>query len=445
MSSEASPSRLPVRFYRLLTANVSTNLGDGILTVALPWLASAITRDPLLIAVAALAGRLPWLLFTLPAGVIADRHDRRKLVIGSDVVRALIMLAFALLVLLTTGDDGATEHTALLLGLLYATSLLTGFAEVLRDNTAQTFMPAIVARSQLQTANSRLWGVEMVSNQFIGPPLAGFLIAIGAGLPFLTSAGFYALGAALVLAIRGGFAPRRPDDGQPPALWKDQLAEGWRYLWRDSLLRPLAITLGVLNGAAALGGAIFVLFAQEVLGVGAQGFGLLMTGFAAGAVTGSLLSGRVMAKLPPGTWLTLSIAVMGLGQIVTGLSSSATLVWVASFTVGALVMMWNVITVSLRQTIIPDHLLGRVNSVYRFFGWGTMSIASLLGGALTAMAEPLAGREWALRAPFLVAALLYVVILVYAMPRLTTARIEAAKLAAAEVRGEGSPVTAPDG
>lgn len=430
MSSEASPSRLPPRFYRLLAANVSTNLGDGVLTVALPWLASAVTRDPLLIAVAALAGRLPWLLFTLPAGVIADRYDRRMLVVGSDIARALIMLGFALVVLGTTAGNGSTEHTGLLLGLLYATSLLTGFAEVLRDNTAQTFMPAIVPRAQLQLANGRLWGVETVSNQFIGPPLAGFLIGVIAGLPFLTSAGLYAIGAALVLAIRGGFAPRAPLDGRSSAPWQSQLIEGWRHLWRDDLLRPLAITLGVLNGATAISGAIFVLFAQEVLGVGAQAFGLLMTGFAAGAVTGSLLANRVMARLPPGTWLMLSIAVIGLGQLATGLASSAPLVWVASFTVGALVMVWNIITVSLRQTIIPDRLLGRVNSVYRFFGWGTISIGSLLGGALTVVAEPLVGREWALRTPFLMATVLLVTMLIYAAPRLTTARMEAAKEAA---------------
>lgn len=433
--SDTPPPRLPGAFYRLLGASATTNLADGLLSVALPWLASAITRDPLLIAIAAFGGRLPWLLFTLPAGIIADRVDRRRLVVGSDLARALILLAFGATVLLTTGPDGQAAQPLLLLGLLYATTLLTGFAEVLRDNTAQTFMPSLVARSQLHTANGRLWAVEMTTNQFIGPPLAGFFLGMAAGLPFLTSAGLYALGAALVLAIRGGFAPRTPTGAGGPAPWRAQLAEGWRGLWHSELLRTLALALGALNGAAALGGAIFVLFAQEVIGVGAQGFGLLLTGMAAGSVTGSLLAARAVRLLPQSSWLVIAILVIAAGHAVTGLAATALVVWCASFVSGALIMIWNVITVSLRQTLVPDHMLGRVNSVYRFFGWGTMSIGTLLGGLMVTLAEPLVGREWALRMPFLLAAALSLAVLVYAAPRLTVAKLEAARRAAEEQEG----------
>lgn len=454
MSDTPARAGLPIAFYRLLASSAATNLGDGLRLVALPWLATAVTSDPMLIAVAALVGRLPWLLFSLPAGVISDRFDRRKLLVGSDVAQALTLLAFALVILgqgqaldaAAAGHGPFTGPVALLLGLLYATALLTGLAEVLRDNTAQAFLPSIVPRTELPTANGRLWGVEMVANQFVGPPLAGFLIALSAGLPLFAGAGAYALGALLVMAIPGSFAPRQPAAGSQPAPWQEQVQEGMRYLWRDGLLRTLAVSLGVLNGASAISGAIYVLFAQEALGLDAQGFGLLMTGFAAGTVLGSLMAARIASWLPPGTLLTVSMVVMGLGQLATGLAGSAVFVWVVSLVSGLWVMVWNMITVSLRQTLIPDHLLGRVNSVYRFFGWGTISIGSLLGGVVVGLLDPMTGREWALRWAFLLAALLHVGVLVYAVPRLTTARIEAAKATAAQdADSERGPVTEPQG
>ena len=115
---------------------------------------------------------------------------------------------------------------------------------------------------------------------------------------------------------------------------------------------------------------------------------------------------------------------------VIGLTSSPVVVWLAGVLSGVAIVLWNVITVSLRQRIIPDQLLGRVNSVYRFFGWGTISLGTLLGGVLVSAGEPFLGREWALRMPFLLAGAAYVVLLLLALPRLTTAKIEAAQAAA---------------
>ena len=131
---------------------------------------------------------------------------------------------------------------------------------------------------------------------------------------------------------------------------------------------------------------------------------------------------------------------MAQAGLVVGLTSSATVVWVM-IVLGALTgTLWNVITVSLRQALIPDHLLGRVNSVYRFFGWGMMPLGSLLGGAIVAITEPLAGREWALRAPLLFAAAVNVAVIFYAVPNLNSRRIEEAKqMAVGQESGGDSP------
>ncbi|MDH3292945.1 MAG: MFS transporter, partial [Acidimicrobiia bacterium] len=188
-------------YYKLMAASVISNLGDGVGVIAYPWLASAVTRNPILIAGVAAAQRLPWLLFTLPAGVITDRNDRRRLMVGANAVRAVLTLAVAGAVLLRQGSLPTPDQVAggraaglaadlvestdvLLYAVIVAATLLLGMAEVLYDNSAQTFMPAIVDRSNLEKANGRLWSAEMVANNFVGPPLAGLLLAIAFSLPF---------------------------------------------------------------------------------------------------------------------------------------------------------------------------------------------------------------------------------------------------------------------
>ncbi|HSR15523.1 MAG TPA: MFS transporter, partial [Gemmatimonadales bacterium] len=209
-------TRLGSSYRRLWIASVISNLGDGVGVIAYPWLASAVTRNPLLIALIAVAQRLPWLLFTLPAGVITDRVDRRKIIVGSDVVRAGLTFAVALAVLgnetrlpapadLASGGEVATNLTVY--AVLVVAALLIGMAEVLRDNAAQTFLPALVAPEQLERANGGLWGAEMVANSFAGPPLGSLLLGVGFALPFFFDAGTFAVAAGLVFLITGQFKP----------------------------------------------------------------------------------------------------------------------------------------------------------------------------------------------------------------------------------------------
>ena len=451
--------RLSLNYWKLWIASVTSNLGDGISAIAYPWLASAVTRDPLLIALITVAQRLPWLFFTLPAGVITDRVDRRKLMVAMDVIRAALTVVIAFAVLsaskaLPSPEDLANgvvvaTHFGIYLVLLSA-ALFMGMAEVLRDNSAQTFLPALVKPENLERANGNLWGAEMVMNSFVGPPLGSLLLAVGFAVPFFVDAGSFAAAAGLVFLITGTFRKPRRTEAQSGAKvnWRGEIKEGFQWLWHHPVLRPMAIILGLLNALGMMVFATFILFAQENLDLGtgllsgvlrpvAEFFGadsvatfvfsLLMMAGAFGGVFGSIFAPRVSKKIGSGPSLYLTMVVGGVTTLVLGLASRWWIAWMM-FAVGTFTsVLWNVITVSFRQTIIPDALLGRVNSVYRFFGWGMMPIGSLLGGAVVAIFTPLVGRSDALRWPFYIVAIAYAVLFVYAAPRLTTAKLESAR------------------
>jgi MFS family permease len=360
-----------------------------------------------------------------------------------DAARFAVIAVFAVVVVasqdglpipeaLAAGDAAPPANAATLLTLLCLAALLIGFAEVVHDNSAQTLIPSVVAKNQLERANGRLWGAETIMNSFVGPPLSGLLLGIAVALPFFVNAGLLAVAAALIFALAGTFTPR---GGVAPGkiAWRAEIGEGFGWLWNHRLLRALAVLLGSMNLLGAMTFAIMVLYAQEILGLfeGWQ-YGAVLTGTAIGAVVGSLVAPRVSERLSAGTSLLVVMVGMGVGFFVIAFVSSATAVWLAGVTTGVMIMLWNVITVSLRQRIIPDHLLGRVNSVYRFFGWGTISLGTLLGGVLVTLGEPVLGREWALRAPFLIAGTVSLALLAYAAPNINTARIEAAEVAAIE-------------
>ena len=439
----ADPRRPLGRPYRtLFAASTISNLGDGIGLIAYPWLASAVTRDPLLVSLIIVAQRLPWLVFSLPAGVIADRFERRRIMVLANAARAVLTAIVAISVL-AIGDrlPGPDEldglETALdtnVLGYLVVltATLLLGIAEVLYDNTAQTIMPSLVDEDQLEKANGRLWSTEQVMNTLLGPALGAALLIATFALPFGVDAVTFALSAFLISRL-----PRRTklvEQDTPPAprsSMKAEIAEGLRWLWKHPLLKPLAITLGLLNALATMTTASFVLFAQEVLRTEPIEFALVETGGAAGGILAGWVAADVSRKLGQGPSLWSTLIVSGITSIAIGLASNWLFVW-GMFAVSMFfAVLWNVITVSLRQTIIPDHLLGRVNSVYRFFAWGMMPFGAILGGVLVAMGEAWSSRSFGLRLPWLVGGVLQIVLLAYAAPRLTTARIEESRVAAA--------------
>lgn len=427
--------KLGSSYWRLWTATAISNLGDGISGVAYPWVASAVTRSPLLIAAAGFASRLPWLIFTLHAGVITDRFDRRKLIVAMDAIRGVLTLIVGAIVLLNKDSlpslNDLTSVTDLetnwpLYITLVITAFLFGLAEVLRDNSAQTLMPSVVEAENLEKANGRMWSAESLTHSFIGPPLGSLLIGVAIYLPFFVDAGSFFVAAALIASISGSFKPIQ-EKPREKINFKSEIKEGFRWLWSHDLLRPMAIILGALNLLGTMVAATFILYTQEVLNTSVFVFAVLGTAGAVGGIAGGLIAPKISVKIGSGPSLWLSLVMGPIGAVIIGTTSAWQVVWVVLLFQSFFSILWNTITVSLRQSIIPSHLLGRVNSVYRFFGWGSIPIGMFLGGGLVTIAQYFVSREMALRAPYFVGAALGVLLFIFAAPRLTTKAIEKAR------------------
>jgi MFS family permease len=374
-------SGLGPEYTKLWTASTVSNLGDGVTMVAGPLLVASLTRDPILVSGIAFAQQLPWLLFSLISGALVDRLDRRWVMWTVDGFRTVLLGFLGLAVLLDFVS----------IPLLYVVFFLMGTAETLFDTASVSILPAVVPPENLEKANGRLFGAQIVSNQLAAPPLGGFLFAVAASVPFILDAGSYAVAAVLVLFMRGKFKAKR-QEGTPPTTMRAEISEGLRWLWGNKLLRTLAISLGIMNLTSTATISIFVLFAQERLGLGSVGYGVLFTSIAVGGVAGSLLAEHLVGWLGAGTTMRMGLLIEAVTAGVIALSREPLVVGAMLALFGFHAIVWNVITISLRQQIIPEHLLGRVNSVYRLLGLGGMSVGALLGGVLA--------RGFGLTAPF---------------------------------------------
>jgi hypothetical protein len=389
---------------RFIAASGLTNLADGVALVVWAWMASLLTRDPLLIALMPVALRLPWFLLALPAGIVTDRVDRRRLVLAMDGVRALAFglaaMATAAALPLPPAPDTGLAAPGLFLVLLIA-ALVVGSAEVFRDNAAQTMLPAIVSEERLERANGRLWSVELVGNALVGPALGAFLIAAVLWLPFALNALAFLLALGLISRIGGAFRP----EPAPKRNWRAELREGWAFLRRSPLLRLLAVVTGAWNLLHQMLLIAMVLHVQENLGLGAPAYGLILAGGALGGIVGGFAAERVIARLGPGRsaqWMTLASAIAFAlvplapnGWVLAGILAAS------EFTG----LIWNTVSVSYRQRAIPDALLGRVNSIYRLLAWGMMPVGLILSGLIVQLAEGSFARSFALILPFVVAAM----------------------------------------
>ena len=422
-------------FWRLWSASAISNLGDGIAAVAYPWLASSVTRSPLLIALIGFASRAPWLIFTLFAGVLSDRFNRKKILIAMDLFRGALTVGVAIAVTFSASrlpDLSALNEISslntdwLLYSILLVASIFFGMAEVLRDNTAQTFMPLVVEKEKLEKANGRLWSAESLTNTFIGPPIGSFLVAIAIFLPFWIDAASFFIAAAVIASISGSFAPA--NEGKSEKInFKAEIRVGFAWLWNHQLFRTLAIVLGCMNFTGALTGATFILFAQEVLNTNVQVFAILGTAGAIGGLLGSTFGPRLSEKLGSGPALRLALISAPLFNLSIAFTSSWQLLWVLTVFEMFIAVLWNLITVSLRQSTIPTELFGRVNSVYRFFAWGSIPLGVLAGGVIVKVATEFISRESALRLNYLVGSAIGLLIFLSASHLLTTAKIEAVK------------------
>ena len=402
------------RNYRLLlSSSAVTELCDGVAAVAMPWLATLLTRDPLMISIVALAEYLPWCLFTLPAGVWTDRADRRRLMIWADCGRLGLMCCVVAMALSIPASSAPSSNRTELVAALAAVAFLLGTAAVVRGNAAQTLLPSIVGREDLERANGQMWGAEQALGRFVGLPLAGALIAAGIVMPFAFNAVTLALVIGIVWLIV--LPVRRPSEHK--RFWP-ALLEGLGWMRRNPAILRLAIMLGAINAVSVGGLTILVLYAQEVLHLSAAGYGILLACGAAGGVLGGIVAPDIVRRLGMRASLILALFTFILLHLLFGLFSSVMFAGLALFLEAAGGMLWNVVTVSYRQRMIPDYLLGRVNSVYRFFGQGTTPFGALGAGALVSLLQPAIGRSAALHGPYLLGAVVCGSLLAYGLMRL---------------------------
>jgi MFS family permease len=424
--------KLGKKYWKLWSASLISNLGDGISSVAYPWLASATTRSPLLIALVGFASRAPWLIFTLFAGVLSDRFNKKKILVLMDTCRGFITVGVAIVVTITASSLPKLDELSLqtnmpthwsLYIMLVVSAVLFGMAEVLRDNTAQSFMPMVVEKEGLEKANGRMWTAESLSNTFIGPPIGSLLVAVAIFLPFWIDATTFFVAAGVIASISGSFAP--PAEKTSEKLnFKADIKEGFTWLWNHAFFRKLAIILGIMNFTGSIVGATFILFAQEILHTSVRVFAILGTAGAIGGLLGSSFGDRVSKKLGSGPSLRLALISAPIMNGVIAFTTHWQVLWIMTALEMFTAVLWNLITVSLRQSTIPADLIGRVNSVYRFFAWGPIPLGVLAGGLLVTVAQSFTSRELALRLTYFVAALIGAALFLYAAPWMTSERIE---------------------
>ncbi|GGQ36245.1 MFS transporter [Streptosporangium pseudovulgare] len=398
MTQRETEPRLSKDYWRLWWATGINSVGDGAFTAAVPLLAVTVTRDPRLVSIVSAATYLPWLLLSLPAGALVDRHDRVALMWRAQAIQALIVAVIAVL----------TAFGQISIPVLAITAFGLGACTVVFANAAQAVLPDIVAEPLLHKANGHQQVITTVGMQFAGPPVGSLLFAVAVALPFGADAASFALSAALLATLR---RRRRERIEHPPM--RTAIADGLRWLARHRLLRTLAILLGVNTFCFQLGNVSLVLLATQTLRLDAPGYGLLLAGAAIGGLLGGLVSARLVQRMGELSALLAALITNVVIFIGIGLSPNVIVLGALLAVNGFVTTLWNIVTVSLRQRIVPSELLGRVNSVYRMLGWGLIPLGALAGG--------LVAHLFGLRAPYPVAGVLRGIALLVAMPVLIRA------------------------
>ena len=405
-------NRLPARYWRLWWAGAIDNVGTGALVTALPLLAVTLTTDARLVSTVAAASFVPWLLFALPAGVVVDRYDRIGLMQAAQVAQAVVVTAVAVLVA-TGGLDIVSLTVA---------AFLVGVGQVVFGIASQSVVPEVVERPLLARANSRQHLATTIGQSFIGPPVGSVLFGVAVALPFGLDAAVLVASVLLLTTLRGGARSRSAALPAGRAV-KPKAIEGLRWLAGHRLLRTLAVLLGVNTFCFQLGQVTLVLLATDELGVTAAGYGLLLAVAAIGSLLGGLLTARLVSVFGQIPVLVVALAVNAAAFIVLGLSSDAWTLAALLALSGLATAIWNVVTVTLRQELVPLDLLGRVNSAYRLLGWGLIPLGALAGG--------LVAHEVSIRAGYPIAGTLRALALLISLPLLIRAHR----------KGQGPPST----
>lgn len=386
-STEAPTSR---GLGRLLASTGVSIAGQGMVIAAVPLMAASLTRSPMGVSITVAATYAAWLIAGLPAGALVDRWHRRVTMVVSDLVRAALLGLLALAVM----TDKAS------LWLLIAVVFLVGVAGCFFDPAAQAAIPAVVGRDQqlLAKANGRIWSLDLLGRSLVGPPVGAALFAVAAVLPFAANAVTFAISALLLVGL--GHLGRPAHAQHEQTHLARSVAEGISFLAHHRELRGLTMGMASFNFVYNLGYATLVLFAQERLGLDERGFGVLLAMLAVGGLLAGWLSPRLSGRMSTLRVYAVCLLLQAVAWAAVALIEDVVVAGLALATVGLASMTATVIGAAARQSLSPDHMLGRVSAGTRVVGLGAAGIGAVAGGAIADVGT----LGWPLVAAALVAA-----------------------------------------
>lgn len=374
-----APRRLGTGFRWLLASSWTSNLGDGIALAAGPLLVASQTDDALLVALAALLQHLPRMLFVLLAGALSDRLDRRLLVVGVDLVRALVLVLLSVTIV-----TGAVSVPLVLLALF-----LLGTAEVFADNASATLLPMLVPRGELGIANARVLTGFITVDQLVGPPIGAALFAAGSASPFVTQAVLVALAALLASRLT---LPAHGRDRSAPTHLRTDIADGLRWVRGHPAVRTLVLTIFTFNTTYGAAWSVLVLYATDRLDAGEIGFGLLTSALALGGLLGVSAYSWITRHVSLGDVLRIGLVLETLTHLALALTTSLAVALAVLFVFGVHAFVWGATSMTVRQRAVPSELQGRVGAVNTLGTYGGLVIGAALGGLLA--------RSYGITAPF---------------------------------------------
>ncbi len=367
-------------YWSLFAATGVSSLGDGLVNVALPLLAASVTRSPLALGAMLAALRLPWLLFALPLGAIADRVNTRKMAVAVESSRAALLVGLSLLVGAHLVD----------LPVLYGAAFILGSLEAAFVAATSSAVPDLVPKRSLARANGHLFAANVAADDFIGVGLGGIVFAAVAALPFLLDgASFAASGLLLFAALpaaRHAAQRLRPDE--PSAVFariRSDVSVGLRYLVERPAMRALLLSNVALALLQAMVLGILVAFGLGPLHLSRSGYGLFLSVSALGAVIGGPLSGRIIDRFGGPTVLIGTAAGAGLAYVLLGASFAVPLATVVWGVAGFFVIVLRTAVMTLRQERVPSDLQARTNTAFRAIVYGAVPLGALLGGGLASL------------------------------------------------------------
>lgn len=357
-------------YRRIWTGNAFSNLADGVTFVSLPLLAAVITNDPLEIAALSVAYALPRLLSVLGIGVVVDSVERRRLLYLANFSRGLLFAALTVLVL-------ADLTSMVALYLVYA---IMGIVETLADSAAMSILPQAVPAPKLDRANSQIAGTQIVVDEFVGPPLGGFLFGLAAFVPsLLNTVAFVAAGLAY-LGMRGSYALPVQEPDQPRPRFTRQIRDGLEWTRRHKLVRTLILVSGLASIGYMIPFSYLVLYADKVLGLDSTGYGLLLSISAIGGLVGSVVAAPLRRRIGY-CWTIVTALLVGAASFaVVAVTDEFLIVGVALAAYIGHAVVWNIMAASVRQKVTPAEMMGRVGSVGRLVGIGGLAVGAGMGG-----------------------------------------------------------------